>query len=99
MKIIEPTIQVNKDQVQMFLKTRTNLRDRTKDATGTLGGETNTFIERHGLNKTGLATFNRFNEMSPEKRADALRTFDGLRAYFEDEWNNQEELFEGVEAA
>jgi hypothetical protein len=96
----QPLLQLNKDQLDKFLQTRKRHRDKNKEHTGTLGGETNSFCENHGLNKSGLNMFNQLNEMSPEKRADTLRTLDGLRDMTEVEWGKQLELaLEEQEAA
>jgi hypothetical protein len=91
-QILEPLIDVDRKKADAFLTKRAKLRERGKDATSTLGGETSAFLEAHGLNKAGLAIFVRLNEMSPEKRGDVLRTLDGLRALYQDTWDQQAEL-------
>lgn len=95
-KTIEPRSVVSKNKIQEFVTLRKKLKTRGQSAIGELGVETNSFVEKNSLNKTGVSIFNRLNEMPAEKRADVRRTLDALIKHYETEWGKQEELaFEG----
>lgn len=81
-------ITVTKSDLDQFLKERQEARSDIQEATGDIGALHKKLVDEKGVNKKGLATFAQYAEMKPSKRADALRTFDALRAFFGNEWKN-----------
>ena len=81
-------ISATKQDVDEFLRVRSREKADMDESKSNIGAAHKKLIDDKGCNKKGLNTFASFANMKPNKRADALRTFDKLRAYYDNEWAN-----------
>lgn len=76
-------ISATKQDVDEFLRVRSREKADMDESKSNIGAAHKKLIDDKGVN-----TFASFASMKPNKRADALRTFDKLRSYYANEWSN-----------
>jgi hypothetical protein len=81
-------LSVTKADVDKFLQATEAQKANMDEARAEIGAAHKTLIDEKGCNKKGLAIFKSLAQMKPNKRADALRTLDALRGFYDNEWKN-----------
>lgn len=79
-------LTVTKADVDQFLADCEAHKADADEARSAIATAHKKMIDELGCNKKGVAIFKSLAQMKPNKRVDALRTFDKLRAFFANEW-------------
>ena len=89
--------KVSPDDVRAYLRTRIAQFDAKKNLAGMHAKTREDFVDGTGFNKTALGFMERLNRMTPEVRADILRSIDLIRTAMGGVWGQQPDMFDGDE--
>lgn len=76
-------------EIREFYRTCRNQVDRKKNLTDEMGHTLSEFVEKSELNKTAVGMCARLDRLSPEKRADVLRSIDAIREAMAGVWSQE----------
>lgn len=79
-------------EMRAFMVERAKKDERKKAVGNEIGEQVSAFVEKTGVNKTALSFAVRLGKLSPEKRADVLRSLDMIRDHMAPVWSQTEEM-------
>lgn len=77
-------------QTREFYATKRRQDARKKNLTNEIGATLAAFVDKTELNKTAVGIIGRLDKLSPDKRADVLRSLDTIREAMSGVWGQEE---------